>query len=111
MPIAITLLVFALAVARVTRFITADKLSEGWRDKLTDWGWRRWRANVPVHARAMADEPLPVYLLTCPWCASIYVAAPAAVIWWLWGDSSYAFVPALWLAFSQFTGLLAKIGD
>jgi hypothetical protein len=112
MPGAITIAVFALAVARVTRFITEDKLSEGPRGRLVDRAWRRWRPAVPVDQRPRADEPLPAYLLTCPWCVSIYVAAVAAPVCWLWGESPYAFVPALGLAFSQVTGLLlTKIGD
>lgn len=134
MPIAITLLVFALAVARVTRFVTEDRLADAprrwlsirlWAPKIPDAAIQtKYPAMVKAQgelyvARVMAEErldagadpPLAVYLLTCPWCASIYVAVPAVAIWWLWGDTPYAFLPALWLAFSQFTGLLAKIGS
>ena len=129
MPIAITLLVFALAVARVTRFITADRLTEAPRHRLVLALWARAIddevaakrfPNAPNHRRrwiaeerlgANAEPPLLPYLITCPWCVSIYVAAPAALIWWAWGETPYAFIPALWLAFSQFTGLLAKIGS
>lgn len=111
MPGAITIAVFALAVARVTRFINEDKLAEGPRGRFIDWTWRKYRPGVPFNGRQYADEPKLAYLITCPWCASIYVAAPAAVIWWLWGDWPYAFIPALWLAFSQVAGLCAKIGS
>ncbi len=118
MPNAISIVVFALAVARVTRFITSDKLSEGPRAKLVDWAWRRWRPAVPLTARPVADEPKPAYLLTCAWCASIYVAAAAAPLAWFWGDEPTLFIPALACAFSYVTGLfaqlsgvLAKIGE
>jgi len=108
---AITLAVFALAAARVTRLITEDKLTEGPRGRLVDRAWRRWRPAVPIADRPHADEPKPAYLLTCPWCASIYVAAVAAPLCWFWGETPWLFIPALLLAFSQVTGLLAKIGD
>jgi hypothetical protein len=118
MPNAITICVFALAVARVTRFITSDKLSEGPRAWLVDRAWRRWRPVVPLTERPYADEPKPAYLLTCAWCASIYVAAVAAPICWAWGDSPYALLPALACAFSyaaglfaQLSGVLEKIGE
>jgi hypothetical protein len=134
MPEAITIAVFALAVARVTRFINEDRLSEAPRNRAVIWLWARTipdefaSGRFPAMAlkhgpreaakqvaisrfEADAEPPLLPYLLTCPWCASIYVAAPAAVICWLWGDTPYAFIPALWLAFSQVTGLLAKIGS
>jgi hypothetical protein len=111
MPSVITILVFALAVARVTRFITNDKLSEGPRARLVDAAWQRWRPAVPVTGRKWADEPKPAYLLTCPWCASIYVGAVAAPLCWFLGDNPWLFIPALACAFSQVTGMLAKIGE
>lgn len=62
-------------IARVTRFINADVLAE----PLRDWVVRRYGA-----------DSRPAYLMTCPWCASIWVAAvvvPLAVRfgdrWWL----------------------------
>jgi hypothetical protein len=129
MPGAITIAVFALAVARVTRLITKDRITEAPRNKIVLALWARAIddevaakrfPNAPIHRRrwiaqerfeAGAEAPLLAYLLTCPWCASIYVAAVAAPVCWAWGDSPYAFVPAIGLAFSQITGLLAKIGD
>ena len=51
------------------------------------------------------------YLIGCPWCASIYVGAVAApLVYWL-GESPGLLVPALALALSHLTGLLAKIGE
>lgn len=105
---ALIVLVYALAVARVTRLITADKLTEVPRDRLTDAAWRRRYGGQWAAARAdKADEPLPAYLLTCPWCASMYVAAAAAPLAWFWGSSPWLLVPALALAFSYVTGFLA----
>lgn len=108
---AITLLVYALAVARVTRLINSDKITENVRERLIDRIWQRWRPAVPVEDREYADEPLPAYLITCPWCASIYVAAVAAPVAYFWGTIPWLFVPALALAFSYLTGLLAGLGE
>lgn len=128
-------LVYALAVARVTRLIAADRITEAPREWLAARLWRLayWRTNAgylrgqfpgwaddPVQLRAQsdyradlardngADMSLPVYLLTCRWCASVYVAAVAAPIAYWWGAEPWFLVPALALAFSHVTGLLAK---
>lgn len=109
-------LVYALAVARVTRLITADRLTEAPRLRLENWLWRRYRAQLEKGMPGALDgvsnasliAPLPVYLLTCPWCASIYVAAVAAPIAYWWGTAPWFLVPALALALSHVTGLLAK---
>lgn len=124
-------LVYALAVARVTRLITADRLTEAPRRRIAVRLWgrhisdadvakrytgmaaqghhataRRWMAEERLDGRA--EPPLSVYLLTCPWCASIYVAAVAAPIAYWWGTAPWFLVPALALALSHVTGLLAK---
>ena len=102
------IVVYALAVARVTRLIVADKLTEGPRERLADAAWRRRYADFWTHAKAdNAPEPLLAYLITCPWCASIYVAAVAAPLAYFWGTSPWLLVPALALAFSYVTGFLA----
>lgn len=109
-------LVYALAVARVTRLVNVDRITEAPRDWLLARLWLRAAGGDPEFARTWrldedADKPLLVYLVTCPWCVSIYVAAVAAPIAYLWGDTPWLFVPALALAFSQVTGLLAQLGD
>lgn len=131
MPAWISVVVFTLAVARVTRFITADRLSEAPRRRVVIALWARTITDQDVtarhpnavdrraFARMMAGErldgrgnpPLAAYLLMCPWCVSIYVAAVAAPLCWFLGNSPWLFIPALACAFSQVTGMLAKIGD
>ena len=49
-------------------------------------------------------------LLTCQWCMSIWVAALVMPVAWFWGQSPWALVPALVLAASQLTGMLAGLG-
>jgi hypothetical protein len=114
----VLVLVYALAVARVTRLIAADKITEKPRLQLEAALWKRYRAKLERQfggpgslanvSNGSLDTPLPVYLLTCRWCASMYVAAVAAPLAYLWGESPWLFVPALALAFSHVTGLLAK---
>lgn len=129
----VLVLVYALAVARVTRLITADKLTEAprrwlavrlWTPRIPsgdvqrlqrdNWYWaKRSAREVRRHLAAEwydagAEPPLLVYLLTCGWCASIYVAAVAAPLAYFWGASPWLFVPALALAFSYVTGKLGE---
>lgn len=137
MPSAIILATYALAVARVVRLINADKITERPRrwvvvrlwartipDELPEGTSRRWPGIYEAQgraawARAVAAErldnngepPLLAYLVTCPWCVSIYVGAVAApLIYWL-GESPWLLVPALALALSYLTGFLAELGE
>ena len=108
MPAAIILSVYALAVARVTRIITADKITEGLRGRVIRWADRR--AGIDP-ADPFAPTPLLSYFVTCPWCVSIYVGAVAAPLAYWWGESPWLLVPAFALAFSAVTGYLASIGE
>jgi hypothetical protein len=82
------LLVDALATYRLTRLVVKDTVTER---------FRRWFAH-------RYEGPL-VYLSTCPWCMSIWIAA--AVVALTWG------VPLAWsyvaagLAFSTVAGYLS----
>jgi hypothetical protein len=99
-PVALQLLVYALAVARVTGLITTDTLTENARDALIGW---------------LDDRPrtLGAYvatLITCPWCAGMWVSLIAAPLIWFWGDSPVMLITALALAFSQVTGMISNFG-
>lgn len=56
----LSLIVGVLAVARLTRLFTEDRLMVGYRE----WVLRRYTVNS-----------LPGYFVNCPWCTSIWVAA------------------------------------
>jgi len=84
--------VAALAVARVTRLITDDYLIAPIRQALI----KRWGVKSKLS-----------YLLTCPWCMSVWVGAAVAAGAWKWGDSGWFIVPAVALAASHVTGVLA----
>lgn len=61
----VSLVVAALAVARVTRLLTEDFLTVGYRR----WVVSRW-----------GEESKMSYLVHCPWCTSIWVALPVMPI-------------------------------
>lgn len=52
----------------------------------------------------VATESRWAYLLTCPWCVSVWLALP--VVWsaWCFGDRAWWFVPAAALAASGVAG-------
>ncbi|HEU4752315.1 MAG TPA: DUF1360 domain-containing protein [Armatimonadota bacterium] len=99
-PDAVLLLIYALAVARVTGLIVADAITEPVRDRIiarlddTPGSAGEWVAT----------------LITCPWCAGMWVSLVAAPLVWFWGDSPVMLIPALALAFSQVTGATANLG-
>lgn len=89
----ITLLIAALACARITRMVTTDRITQVPRD------WILMRLD---------PEGLPAYLVTCNWCVSVYTGAGTAAVgaWaclWSWW---WAFPLAL--AFSYVAGFLAS---
>lgn len=89
--------VYALAVARVTGLITLDEITKSARDR--------------VLARLDEDNPPRwSYLLTCPWCVSVWIAAATAPLAYWLGDSPWLLVPALALAMSQLTGMASGLG-
>lgn len=99
-----TLLLSVLAVARLTRIVTIDKVCEPFRK----WLIRR------LGARSMV-----VYLHHCPWCYSIWVGAVVGVLlWWVTpvgevlqqeGLAWWWAVPMYVLVASWFTGVLRGV--
>lgn len=87
----ITLLVAALATARLTRLVTRDQITHK---------ARRW-------ALARLDhDGMIAYLIVCDWCVSMY-AALAVMAWTAWGPS-WSLWPLAILASSYVTGWLAS---
>jgi hypothetical protein len=117
------LLINILAAFRITRLVVADAFPLGeQRARFRDWANQRWgpyrRTYAPEpddteptarDARLLqvfdGDAPL-AYLLTCYWCAGLYVSVLVALLastgtWWLW--------LAVPLALSAAIGLLAAL--
>jgi len=106
----IYLAVYALAVARVVRVITTDRITQGPRERLISRLWQRHLRRMPAETLVPEElpEPLTITLVRCPWCLSVWAGAVAAPMVWQAGRSPWLWVPALALAFSQTTGLLAR---
>ena len=113
----LTFLIYALAVARVTYLITDDRILCKPRDAVKTWAISRVARKLAPgqdieEAADDCEVPYLYYLVTCPWCVSVWVSLPAAVLWWNVPTEWWTLGPAALLAFSYLTGWLAsKIGD
>lgn len=93
MSVWLGLVVTTLAVARATRLVATDKISEPMR--------------VAAARRLAAGSGL-AYLLHCRWCVSIWISLPAgAATCGVYGWSLWWWLP-LALAYSYATGLLVR---
>lgn len=99
-PVWLQLLVYALAVARVTGLITTDSITEPIRDWIT----------VRLDDRPATLGEAVSTLITCPWCAGMWVSLIAAPLVWFWGDWPVMLVAAMALAFSQVAGMTNALG-
>lgn len=91
-----------LAVARLTRLVTADTIADPVR------GWIiRHRPAKGAHEA----EDWVVYLVHCRWCASMWIAGPVAVAVWFWHGHAAAQIVLIALAASHATALLAGLED
>jgi hypothetical protein len=87
----ITLLLGALATARLTRLITTDRITQ-----------------APRHWVLMRLDPegLGAYLVVCDWCVSVYTGAGVVGLILLGGTPGFWVLAAL--AFSYVAGFLAS---
>jgi fatty acid desaturase len=96
----VLLVIYVLAVTRLTGLIVSDSITEDARDNFIAW---------------LDDRPktLGAYittLVTCPWCAGMWAALIASPLVWFWGHSPFMLIPAIALAFSQVTGMISNLG-
>lgn len=77
---------------RLTRLVTADKIAEPIREPLIE----RW-----------GEDSKRAYLLTCDYCASIYVAPVVATVAVLWGDNRVVLIGLIALTASFVAGFVA----
>lgn len=90
----LTLVLTVLAVARVTRLVNADRITEGPRNAIV---------------RRLDPDGLMAYMVFCPWCVSVYTGAGAGAAWWAWGDTRIFTAAVLALAASHVAGVLAGL--
>jgi len=96
----LALLIYALAIARLTGLIVADSITEPARDWIIEH----------LDDRPNTAGSMLATLITCPWCAGMWVALIASPMVWFWWDSPFMLIPAIALAFSQITGMTASVG-
>ena len=94
---ALSLILATLATARLTRLTVEDVITERPRE-----------AAVRFLVKHRGPESMMAYLITCPWCASMYVGAGVAGAWWAWGDTRWFTAAVGALAFSYVAGFLAS---
>lgn len=87
----ITLLVAALATARLTRLVTRDQITHGARRRAL---------------KRLDHDGMLAYLIVCDWCVSVYTGSVVAA-WMAWGPS-WTLWPLAVLAFSYTAGWLAS---
>jgi hypothetical protein len=92
------LAIYTLAAARLTGLITADDITRTAQTAVLNW--------LPNTSLGRAAGTL----VTCQWCASIWVAAVVAPVAWWWADRPWFAIPAFALAASQVTGMLSDLG-
>lgn len=99
MPDLAVIVVFALAVARITLIIVDDDILE-----------RPRRAIVKKFAPGEKDEHPIATLVTCPWCMSVWVGCALAPLVYYHYGHPLVYMGGLALAASQVTGMIASVG-
>jgi hypothetical protein len=87
-----------LAVALLTRLLTADEITRPAREAVQRWA----RGTVTRAARPQIE-----YLTTCPWCLSVYLGAGWAIL--VSTAPGLAMTAGAVLAWSEIAGLLAEL--
>jgi len=77
---------------RLTRLVTADKLTEPVRERLLRW----W-----------GEDRLASYMVTCDYCTSMYVAPIVATVTVFWPDDRAVMIGLIALTASMVAGLVA----
>lgn len=99
MPDSAIIVLFALAVARVTLIITDDDILKR---------PRAWIVNKV--APNDGDEHPIATLVTCPWCMSVWVGCALAPLVYYHYGNPLVYMGGLVLAASQVTGMIANVG-
>lgn len=93
-----------LAVARLARLVTVDRVMRPVRDRVAGVTRDELGNRVGPPRRPLAD-----YFIECPWCTSIYLGAPVVAAVLAWPDSTIVHAVVLVLAASYVAGILATV--
>lgn len=96
----LTLVLTFGAVARLTRLITDDALTEGLRGRWRAWWIRRYGPDHPRTRKA-------ALFVSCPWCMSVWVAAALVPAANYAGRSAWFMLPAAALSISYVYAITA----
>ena len=116
MPFWLAVVLGFLIVARATRFVNSDVLAEPirmWADGIErpNERFRSLKRGLRKPLRAVFGDELPI-LFTCPWCLSIWLALPVAIVVvvlsYPYGSGAWLAVLGLWLGYSWLYGLAAN---
>lgn len=99
--------VYALAVVRLTGLVAADEITRPIREALISRldSRKGWHRKIAYLVGGATDDGQG-----CPWCLSLWIAAGVAPLVWYQGDQTWVILPAIALALSQITGMIASIG-
>lgn len=106
------LVVNGLAVFRLTRLVAFDQITAGARKRLLNRATRLAFEHATNHGNVPTPHTSNVFgkaweLITCPWCLSIWVAAPVVAATRL-APTVWQY-PAVGLALAAITGLLSEL--
>lgn len=109
MSLWLELLILSFATFRVTRLIVEDDFPPAlWlRTKIALA--RQMKTVTPLRGESFADFWWLGQLVTCPWCASAYVAG--ALVWVAWALHPMALPLLCWLAVWGAGALLCKLTE
>ena len=101
-----------MATARLTRLLTADRITEPARTAAQERLEAAWaaRTGTILDPQATTYRSPAAYVLSCPWCMSIWVAAGIVTALSIGGHPPEHPI-LLTLAASTVAGLLAGLGD
>jgi hypothetical protein len=96
----VNLIVLALAVYRVARFVGWDQITQRFREKHTGWSDDQHRNEWPHNRKRIAE------MIHCPFCFSLWVAIG---VWVAFREWPHAVLLVAWpLAIGAAAGLVAK---
>lgn len=108
-----TMLLAVGSSCRLTRLIGQDTITFAFRDWLA--GKSENIKDMPCNRKPQGCWRQNFFgfvedMVSCPWCLSIWMAAPVAVCAWFFGDTGWFMVPALLLTASQVSGVVMTRG-